>query len=35
VLTEEELARYDEVVARTLSPECATWLAGRTGTAST
>jgi aryl sulfotransferase len=35
VLTEEELARYDEVVARTLSPECATWLAGRTGPAST
>jgi aryl sulfotransferase len=32
VLTAGELADYDEAVARWLTPECATWLAGRTGT---
>lgn len=29
-LTDEELARYDAAVAENLTPECATWLAGRT-----
>jgi aryl sulfotransferase len=31
VLTADELVRYDEAAARWLTPECATWLAGRTG----
>ena len=30
VLTAEELARYDAVVAERLTPECAVWMAGRT-----
>lgn len=28
VLSEEQLRKYDEVVARKLTPECAAWLAG-------
>jgi aryl sulfotransferase len=28
VLSDEQLVKYDEVVVRKLSPECATWLAG-------
>jgi aryl sulfotransferase len=31
VLTPEELVAYDAAVAKWLTPECATWLAGRTG----
>lgn len=31
VLTPEELARYDETVAARVTPDCAAWLAGRTG----
>jgi aryl sulfotransferase len=34
VLTVDELARYDVAVAKWLTPECATWLAGRTEAAS-
>jgi aryl sulfotransferase len=30
VLTDAELARYDDAVAKWLTPECAQWLAGRT-----
>jgi aryl sulfotransferase len=35
VLTPDELANYDATVAKWLTPECATWLAGRTGRVAT
>jgi hypothetical protein len=28
VLSEEQLRKYDEVVAAKLTPDCAAWLAG-------